>query len=108
MAAPPIKAEPGMSSSSNNPHVKAEPGMDSPNLKMEDDDLYEDAGDLDTSRGDKPVWLVKLPSFLAERWKDLDDDEEITLGVVKIPPQTSDDPSVCATYCVCMSVEVLR
>ena len=94
MAAPPIKAEPGTETI---PQIKPDPDMNSPNIKSEllDDDMYEDAGDLDLSGGGRPVWLVKLPQFIADRWNELNDDEEITLGVVKLPPQASDEPSVC-------------
>jgi transcription initiation factor TFIIF subunit beta len=88
MAAPNIKAEPGVKLEQD---IKSELGMTPPELKQEmgyadDDELYEDAGDLDMTQADRAVWLVKLPQFLAERWKDIDEDEEITLGVVKVDP----------------------
>lgn len=71
------------------PEVKREPSV-APSIKpdpyADDDSLYEDAGDLDLSTGNRDIWLVKLPQYIAERWRDIDDDEEITLGVVKIPP----------------------
>lgn len=83
-----IKPDPEMT------YIKSENGAPVPGLKYEhphdDDELYEDAGDLDVSSGGRDVWLVKLPAFLAERWRDIDDDEEITLGVVKIPPADQD------------------
>lgn len=56
---------------------------------VDDDELYEDAGDLDMSRGEKAVWLVKLPSFVTERWSQIDDNEEIVLGMVKVNPNTN-------------------
>jgi transcription initiation factor TFIIF subunit beta len=88
MAAPSIKAEPGVKLEQG---IKPEPGMTPPEIKQEmgyadDDELYEDSGDLDMLQGERAVWLVKLPQFLAERWKDIDEDEEITLGVVKVDP----------------------
>ncbi|KAF8254201.1 transcription initiation factor IIF, beta subunit [Wilcoxina mikolae CBS 423.85] len=55
-----------------------------------DDELYEDSGDLDLSNGDRAVWLVKLPQFLAERWNAIDEDEEITLGIVKVDRNASE------------------
>lgn len=89
-----IKTEPGVvkteikqedTDMSNAPHLKAElSGAD------DDEDLYEDAGDLDMARGDKAVWLVKLPSFVAERWNEIDEDEEIVLGVVKVNPKNNE------------------
>jgi transcription initiation factor TFIIF subunit beta len=48
------------------------------------------------------VWLVKLPQFLAERWKDVDEDEEITLGIVKVDRNSPDQKNVslrAALYC---------
>ncbi|KAA8913310.1 transcription initiation factor IIF, beta subunit-domain-containing protein [Sphaerosporella brunnea] len=88
MAAPNVKVEPG---EKMEPGTKSEPGLTPPEINQEmgyadDDELYEDAGDLDLTHGDRAVWLVKLPQFLAERWKDIDEDEEITLGVVKVDP----------------------
>ncbi|KAI5789144.1 transcription initiation factor IIF, beta subunit [Geopyxis carbonaria] len=80
MAAPHIKTEPRIKAESE---YKLEPIV-SPTA--DDDELYEDAGDLDLSGGNKPIWLVKLPSFIAERWRDISEDEEIVLGVVKLKP----------------------
>jgi transcription initiation factor TFIIF subunit beta len=81
---PGIKLEPGTA-----PQIKPEPGVSPAAIKhdpdlYEDDELYEDPGDLDISSGGRAVWLVKLPSFVAERWNEIDDDEEITLGYVKV------------------------
>ncbi|CCX32913.1 transcription initiation factor IIF, beta subunit-domain-containing protein [Pyronema domesticum] len=95
----PIKLEPG-SSSSSAAHIKQEPGVShiksensqSPASAFNDDDeLYEDAGDLDILAGQRAVWLVKLPQFLAERWKDIDEDEEIVLGTVRVDNQAPSD-----------------
>jgi transcription initiation factor TFIIF subunit beta len=99
----PIKLEPG-SSSSSAAHIKQEPGAS--HIKSEnpqspasasfndDDELYEDAGDLDILAGQRAVWLVKLPQFLAERWKDIDEDEEIVLGTVRVDTQAPSDKQV--------------
>ena len=82
------------------PGVRPEP-LSPPDIKQEmgyvdddDDDVYEDAGDLDMSMGDRAVWLVKLPQFLGERWKDIDEDEEIALGVVKLDRNAPDQKNV--------------
>ena len=88
---------------SSNPAVTLESGVkaESPSeVKMDtgyaddDDDMYEDAGDLDMSMGERAVWLVKLPQFLGERWKNIDEDEEITLGVVKVDRNAPDQKNV--------------
>lgn len=63
-------------------NIKPEPG-----IKHEgdgDDDLYEDAGDLDMLQGETGVWLVKMPKWVMERWHEIDDDEEIQIGTVKV------------------------
>lgn len=71
----PIKAE---ESEHNGPfQVKNEP--------MSDEE-YEDAGDLDMTNGHQMGWLIKIPKYLYERWDEIDDDEEITLGEVLINP----------------------
>lgn len=82
-----VKVEPGIKQ-----EVKQE-DVDMANVKGEmsdDEELYEDAGDLDMAPGGKAVWLVKLPSFVAERWNDIDEDEEIVLGVVKVNPKNNE------------------
>ncbi|KAF8537233.1 transcription initiation factor IIF, beta subunit [Trichophaea hybrida] len=63
----------------------------------DDEEFYEDSGDLDLSNGDRAVWLVKLPQFLAERWNAIDEDEEITLGTVKVDRNASEQKQVCKT-----------
>jgi transcription initiation factor TFIIF subunit beta len=97
MPAPTTKAEPRVKFEQG---IKSESSMTPPELKQEmgyadDDELYEDAGDLDMTQADRAVWLVKLPSFLAERWRDIDLDEEITLGVVKVDP--NNQTQVCTS-----------
>lgn len=61
--------------------IKTEPGI---KPEPDEDDLYEDAGDLDMTNSEQNVWLVKLPKWLMERWHELDDDEEIKIGEVKV------------------------
>jgi TFIIF, beta subunit N-terminus len=52
---------------------------------MSEDDIYEDAGDLDFSIGeDKSVWLMRVPKFLWESWDKIGDDEEVELGKVRV------------------------
>ncbi|KAL8860132.1 MAG: hypothetical protein Q9178_003396 [Gyalolechia marmorata] len=49
-----------------------------------DDDIYEDAGDLDFSRAVQGIYLTRIPKYLWEAWSTLDDDEEIEIGKVRI------------------------
>ncbi|KAI4278699.1 MAG: hypothetical protein LQ337_000808 [Flavoplaca oasis] len=49
-----------------------------------DDDIYEDAGDLDFSRAVQGLFLTRIPKYLWESWSTLDDDEEIRIGTVRV------------------------
>jgi transcription initiation factor TFIIF subunit beta len=53
----------------------------------EDDDNYEDSLDLDTSNVGSSVWLVRLPKFLMEKWKDIDSISGKDLGMVRTVSQ---------------------
>ncbi|KAI4256795.1 MAG: hypothetical protein L6R42_006012 [Xanthoria sp. 1 TBL-2021] len=49
-----------------------------------DDDIYEDAGDLDFSHAVQGLYLTRIPKYLWESWSTLDDDEEIRIGTVRV------------------------
>ncbi|KAL8911549.1 MAG: hypothetical protein Q9171_003313 [Xanthocarpia ochracea] len=49
-----------------------------------DDDIYEDAGDLDFSSAVQGIYLTRIPKYLWEAWSTLDDDDEIEIGKVRI------------------------
>lgn len=49
-----------------------------------DDDVYEDAGDLEFAGADQGLYLTRIPKFLWERWSQLDDNQEITIGTVRV------------------------
>jgi len=78
------------------PSVKLETNGEEPQIKQDpdfigaspaalsDDDIYEDAGDLDLYSVHQGVWLTRLPKFLWENWSKIDDDEEIQLGMIRI------------------------
>ena len=80
------------------PRIKQDPDVigASP-AALSDDDIYEDAGDLDFSSAQQSVWLTRLPKFLWENWSKIDDDEEIELGTIRIestPGNNGDPPKV--------------
>ncbi|KAI1913451.1 hypothetical protein LOZ12_003183 [Ophidiomyces ophidiicola] len=82
--APSFKTEP-------TPAIKSEPDtkdIDSPMLS--DDDIYEDAGDLDFASAAQDVWLTRIPKSLWEQWSKLDDDEEIQIGTVRVEGPATD------------------
>ncbi|PLN82749.1 transcription initiation factor IIF, beta subunit [Aspergillus taichungensis] len=82
---PPVKPDPDAAS----PYIKPDPdSKDAVHADIGDDDLYEDAGDLDFTNAAQSVWLSRIPRSLWQNWENLDDDEEIQVGTVRIegPP----------------------
>ena len=89
------------------PQVKQDPDASSPYVKsdteskeatlaaLEEEDLYEDAGDLDFTNAAQSVWLSRIPRSLWEHWSKLDDDEEIQVGTIRIEGDPSDIKRVC-------------
>jgi transcription initiation factor TFIIF subunit beta len=64
-------------------HIKPEP-TDSPSPFVdEDEDMYEDAGDLDFSRVGQSMWLSHIPRSLWEALAKLDDVDEIEIGTIR-------------------------
>lgn len=57
----------------------------------DDDDNYEDSMDLDLSNSGKKMWLVRLPRFLMDKWKDVDKISGQELGKVRIKTNTQND-----------------
>lgn len=49
-----------------------------------DDDIYEDAGDLDFSSAARGLYLTRIPTYLWESWSQLDENEEIRLGTIRV------------------------
>ena len=83
---PPIKAEPDrMSSGIAEPQIKVDPdSIGASPMAMSEDDIYEDAGDLDFSHYDQNVYLMRLPKYLWENWANIGDDEQIKLGTLRV------------------------
>jgi transcription initiation factor TFIIF subunit beta len=80
----------------NAPEIKTELRDASPSL-LDDDDVYEDAGDLeffDPSSSQKNLYLARLPTKLWEAWSKLDDDAEIQIGTIRQWYETKPDSSV--------------
>lgn len=73
------------------PSIKPDPDtVTSLPVVMSDDDIYEDAGDLEfadlnpaTNPAAADVYLTHVPKYLYEAWAGLDDDEEIRVGTVR-------------------------
>ena len=67
------------------PHIKPENDSrgNSPAAHT-DDDLYEDAGDLEFAGAGQSLYLTRIPKFLWERWSQIDDNQEVTIGLVRV------------------------
>lgn len=55
-----------------------------------DDDIYEDAGDLDFSQAVQGLYLSRIPKYLWESWSKLKDDQEIRLGTIRVEGDLDD------------------
>ena len=72
------------------PRLKPDPDSIGASPAAQDDDIYEDAGDLEFSQDPSTIYLTRLPKFLWEKWSKLDDNDEIQIGTVRIEGATSD------------------
>lgn len=72
------EAHPGVS-------IKTDPEFaDDAIAALPDEDIYEDAGDIDFADAAQHLYLVRLPKWLWKTWSELDDDAEIQLGTVRV------------------------
>ena len=80
---PGVKMDPDKKS--GNSCIKTEPDLIAvaPALQT-DEDIYEDAGDLDFAASSQSLYLTRIPKMLWEHWSQLDDDQEILLGTVRM------------------------
>ena len=73
-------------------NIKREP-LDTPSpFADEDEDMYEDAGDLDFSQAQQQLWLSHIPRTLWEKLSKLQDDDEIEIGKIRVEG-TESNPS---------------
>lgn len=63
--------------------IKDEPVEDALSPYMEED-IYEDAGDLDFTNAQKRVWLSHIPRALWETLSTLEGDDEIEIGTLRV------------------------
>ena len=91
---PSIKVDNPMSGQT--PHIKPEPDSISASPAAHtDDDVYEDAGDLEFAGADQSLYLTRIPKFLWERWSQLDDNQEVTVGTVRVEGELENIKKVC-------------
>jgi transcription initiation factor TFIIF subunit beta len=68
------------------PFIKPDPENQGASPGISEDDLYEDAGDLEfnTDPNFQRLYLARVPKFLWESWEKLDDDAEIQVGTIRM------------------------
>ena len=77
------------------PSIKADPDVKgSPMTRFSEEDLYEDTGDLDFSNAAQSVWLSRIPRTLWENWNNIDEDEEVEIGTIRIEGKPNDTKRV--------------
>lgn len=92
------------------PYVKQEFIKQDPDSKdtaladIDEEDLYEDAGDLDFTNAGQSVWLSRLPRQLWENWAHLNDDDEIEIGTMRVEG-TPDDIKRVSKGFICNMAE---
>lgn len=66
----------------------------------EDEENYEDSLDLDMSKEGTKVWLVRLPKFLMEKWRNVESNSGKELGKVRIcnTSSASNKKEVCTVF----------
>ena len=78
-----VKADPDIKPTNGAPTAVKEE-MDLMDIPLVDDDIYEDAGDLDFSSAACELYLTRIPKYVWESWSQLDEDEEIRLGTIRV------------------------
>lgn len=83
--------------------IKPDPDSKSP-MPMDEDDLYEDAGDLEFYDKNAPnnsfqtLYLARVPKYVWDAWmkltEKLGDDDEIQIGTIRTWNEQKDDGSV--------------
>ena len=88
------------------PDVKLKVELDilSPAAQYEED-LYEDAGDLDFTNSKQQIFLIRLPKFLWKSWFQMDDDAEIHLGTMRVEGDLDNPKRVCHGLSLLLTID---
>ncbi|KAL8952949.1 MAG: hypothetical protein Q9222_001168 [Ikaeria aurantiellina] len=74
-----------------NAHIKVEPPSNAASpAAASDEDIYEDAGDLDFSKAVQGLYLTRIPRYLWDNWANLEDDQEVQLGTIRVEGSLED------------------
>ncbi|POS84331.1 hypothetical protein EPUL_002413 [Erysiphe pulchra] len=67
------------------PIIKRDPDAKPSSGNFSDDDIYEDAGDLDFNQDPayQRMYLARVPKYIWDAWQNLDDDAEVQIGTVR-------------------------
>ena len=75
------------------------PGAGASPAALSEDDIYEDAGDLEfnTDTNFQSLYLSKVPKYVWEAWSKLDEDAEIQIGTIRNSTVIGEDgaPKAC-------------
>jgi len=65
--------------------IKPDPDAKVASPGVFDEDVYEDAGDLEFNSDPamQRMYLAKIPKYLWDQWAKLDDDAEIQIGTIR-------------------------
>ncbi len=85
--------------SAPSPQIKEEAVNASPSPYMDEDDVYEDAGDLDFAHSQQQFWLSRIPKSLWELWAGMPEDGEIEIGTIRVEGDSSDPKRVRIMLC---------
>lgn len=85
--------------------IKPDPDTKGASPGVFDEDIYEDAGDLEFNNDPQyqHLYLAKVPKYLWEAWSKLGDDDEIHIGTVRQTSRLGPDGQkrVCIPYIAC-------
>lgn len=67
------------------PPIKRDPDSKDFQGNISEDDIYEDAGDLEFNQDPafQRMYLARVPKYIWEAWQNLDDDAEIQIGTIR-------------------------
>ncbi|ETI22211.1 hypothetical protein G647_06284 [Cladophialophora carrionii CBS 160.54] len=75
-------------------NIKVEPSDTPSPFLGEDEDMDEDAGDLDFSQAQQQLWLSHIPRTLWQKLSQIEDDDEIEIGKIRVEGSESNPSRV--------------
>ena len=97
--APSIKIEGAGPQVGQGSAIKIEPGSAGTSPVDLEDDIYEDAGDLDFTQANQAAYLTRIPKWLWEAWSKLEDDADIQIGTIRVEEASGEIKRVSHCHC---------